>query len=319
MPAEPPARRCGYARPGVRDITTDRAGYGRSTRHRGRSVADEAADVREVADALGLHRFSVAGGSGGGPQALACGALLAGRVERVACQSGLAPIGAGGMSREAWLDGMSDEIAQEAGLGGGRRGGARSRADGRPAADGGAPGDRPGLPLRRGHERRRPRGARPARGGGGVHPHRRGAGGARRGRLGGRQPGVHPAVGIRPRRRHRAGAAHLRAGGRLLPARPRAMDGPSPSGRRWSSRTRPVATSPRISRRTSPARSPGSGPASCQPPRVSAGRNPRRGGLAQTDISANRPPRSRRSAKFRLWMGSSAIGHVEDEAFRRLR
>ena len=28
---------------------------------------------------------------------------------------------------------------------------------------------------------------------------------------------------------------------------------------------------------------------------------------------------SLRCAKSRLWMGSSAIGHVEDEAFRRLR
>jgi pimeloyl-ACP methyl ester carboxylesterase len=102
-----------YARTGVRYITTDRAGYGQSSRHRGRSVADEAADVRGVADALGLDRFSVIGGSGGGPHALACGALLAGRVERVACQSGLAPFGPGGMGRDEWLDGMSTEIAHE--------------------------------------------------------------------------------------------------------------------------------------------------------------------------------------------------------------
>ena len=102
-----------YARAGVRYITTDRAGYGRSSRHQGRSVADEAFDVRGVADALGLDRFSVVGGSGGGPHALACAALLSGRVERVACQAGLAPIGAGGMRREDWLDGMTAEAAQE--------------------------------------------------------------------------------------------------------------------------------------------------------------------------------------------------------------
>ena len=102
-----------YARTGVRYITTDRAGYGQSSRHRGRSVADEAADVRALADALGINRFAVVGGSGGGPHALACAALLGDRVERVACQSGLAPIGAGGMARDEWLDGMSDEIAQE--------------------------------------------------------------------------------------------------------------------------------------------------------------------------------------------------------------
>lgn len=80
-----------YARAGVRYVTIDRAGYGRSTRHHGRTVADEAADVRSVADALGLDRIAVVGGSGGGPHALACAALLADRVVRAACLSGLAP------------------------------------------------------------------------------------------------------------------------------------------------------------------------------------------------------------------------------------
>lgn len=97
-----------YARAGVRYITTDRAGYGQSSRHHGRSVADEAADVLAVADALGLDRFSVVGGSGGGPHALACAALLAGRVERVACQSSLAPLGEGGLSRDDWLHEMAE-------------------------------------------------------------------------------------------------------------------------------------------------------------------------------------------------------------------
>lgn len=75
-------------------------------------MADEAADVRHVADALGLDRFSVVGGSGGGPHALACAALLAGRVERVACQSSLAPLGEGGLSRDAWLHEMAPEAAE---------------------------------------------------------------------------------------------------------------------------------------------------------------------------------------------------------------
>lgn len=104
-----------YARAGVRYITTDRAGYGQSSRHRGRSVADEAEDVRAVADALGLSEFSVVGGSGGGPHALACAALLVGRVERVACQSSLAPLGQRGMGRDEWLSEMVDgsELALE--------------------------------------------------------------------------------------------------------------------------------------------------------------------------------------------------------------
>jgi len=102
-----------YAGAGVRYITTDRAGYGRSSRNRGRSVADEAADVRAVADALGLSRFSIVGGSGGGPHALACAALLADRVDRVACQSSLAPLGPDGLTRDDWVGGMGAEIAAE--------------------------------------------------------------------------------------------------------------------------------------------------------------------------------------------------------------
>ena len=102
-----------YAEAGVRYITTDRAGYGRSDRHIGRRVADEPRDVLTVADALGLGRFSVVGGSGGGPHALACAAVLGARLERVACQSSLAPLGAGGLSRQQWIAGMDEEIAAE--------------------------------------------------------------------------------------------------------------------------------------------------------------------------------------------------------------
>jgi pimeloyl-ACP methyl ester carboxylesterase len=72
-------------------ITYDRPGYGGSDRHRGRTVAACAGDVAAIADALGIERFSVAGGSGGGPHALAVAALLGDRVSRAACISGVAP------------------------------------------------------------------------------------------------------------------------------------------------------------------------------------------------------------------------------------
>lgn len=74
---------------GVRLIAFDRPGYGKSDRNPGRRVADGAADVCEVADALGLDRFAVLGRSGGGPHALACAALLPDRVTRVAVLVGL--------------------------------------------------------------------------------------------------------------------------------------------------------------------------------------------------------------------------------------
>jgi pimeloyl-ACP methyl ester carboxylesterase len=96
-------------------VTHDRAGYGRSDRHRGRSIADEAADVAAIADALGIDRFGVAGGSGGGPHALACGALLSERVIRVTCRVGAAPCGPGGLERDDWLAGMDPENVKEFG------------------------------------------------------------------------------------------------------------------------------------------------------------------------------------------------------------
>lgn len=102
-----------YRDAGIRFVTTDRAGYGQSSRHPGRSVADEAADIAEVADALEVPRFSVVGGSGGGPHALACAAVLADRVERVVSHSGIAPLGSGGLAQADWLRGMSKECVDE--------------------------------------------------------------------------------------------------------------------------------------------------------------------------------------------------------------
>jgi hypothetical protein len=62
----------------------DRPGYGGSTRRPGRSVPGVAEAVRALADAQGWKRFAVFGGSGGGPHALACAALLPERVIRCA-------------------------------------------------------------------------------------------------------------------------------------------------------------------------------------------------------------------------------------------
>jgi pimeloyl-ACP methyl ester carboxylesterase len=78
---------------GVDLIMFDRAGYGRSTALPDRSVAAAAADTEAVADAMGIDRFAVYGVSGGGPHALACAALLAGRVTRTASVVGVAPFG----------------------------------------------------------------------------------------------------------------------------------------------------------------------------------------------------------------------------------
>jgi pimeloyl-ACP methyl ester carboxylesterase len=92
------------AQSGIRWVSYDRPGYGGSTPHPGRDVASAAADVSSVADALGIGRFAVMGHSGGGPPALACGALLPERVLGVVCVAGLAPFHAEGLD---WFAGMA--------------------------------------------------------------------------------------------------------------------------------------------------------------------------------------------------------------------
>ena len=82
---------------GLRWVGHDRPGYGGSSPQPGRTVGSVAADVEAVADALGLDRFAVMGHSGGGPHALACGALLRERVTGVVAASGLAPYDAAGL------------------------------------------------------------------------------------------------------------------------------------------------------------------------------------------------------------------------------
>lgn len=86
-----------YARAGARVITYDRPGYGGSTRRPGRSVVDCVEDVAALADHLGLDRFAVTGGSGGGPHALAVAARLGDRVVRCRCAVGIAPYGVAGL------------------------------------------------------------------------------------------------------------------------------------------------------------------------------------------------------------------------------
>lgn len=97
---------------GVRIVTYDRPGYGRSDRHRERRVADCVADVAAIAEKLDLDRFAVSGGSGGGPHALAVAALLGERVTRAICAVGVAPYEALGPE---WTLGMDPENVKEFG------------------------------------------------------------------------------------------------------------------------------------------------------------------------------------------------------------
>jgi pimeloyl-ACP methyl ester carboxylesterase len=82
-----------YVAAGARVITYDRPGYGNSDRQPGRRVVDCVGDVGVIADHLRLDRFSVTGGSGGGPHSLAVAARLGSRVVRARCVVGVAPYG----------------------------------------------------------------------------------------------------------------------------------------------------------------------------------------------------------------------------------
>lgn len=97
---------------GLRLVSYDRPGYGRSTRHRGRRIVDCVADVTAIADELGLERFAVSGGSGGGAHALAVGARLPERVSRVLCSVGGAPFDAPDLD---WFEGMDPANVREFG------------------------------------------------------------------------------------------------------------------------------------------------------------------------------------------------------------
>jgi pimeloyl-ACP methyl ester carboxylesterase len=98
---------------GARVITYDRAGYGISDRHRGRTVNDCVSDITALVDALGIGGFAVTGGSGGGPHCLAVAAALPDRVTRAACVVGVAPYDA--LGADAWYDGMDPENVKEFG------------------------------------------------------------------------------------------------------------------------------------------------------------------------------------------------------------
>jgi pimeloyl-ACP methyl ester carboxylesterase len=76
---------------GARLVTYSRPGYAGSSPQPDRSIADAAADVAALLDALGADRFGTYGVSGGGPHALACAALLPERCAAAATVAGVGP------------------------------------------------------------------------------------------------------------------------------------------------------------------------------------------------------------------------------------
>ena len=225
-----PAIGAGVQALGLRCVCVSRPGFGGSDLAPGRTMLGFAADVEQLADALGLERFAVVGVSAGGPYALACGHALADRVTAIGAVSSLSPLCA-----PHAVPGMPAHIRLPLRALAGRPGGAASLGEAvvavvrrhprllARAMTAGAPScDRGQLAGRdaRGRRRAVPRGRRRrrARHGRRLRPLRQAVGL----RAGGR-----PARGARlPRRQGRAGAGRPRArAGREPAALPR-LDGP---------------------------------------------------------------------------------------------
>jgi pimeloyl-ACP methyl ester carboxylesterase len=94
----------------LRLVTFSRPGYGSSSRLAGRRVADVVADVSALLDHVHAERCLVAGWSGGGPHALATGALLPDRVAGVLSIASVAPDGLADLDLTA---GMGAENIEE--------------------------------------------------------------------------------------------------------------------------------------------------------------------------------------------------------------
>jgi pimeloyl-ACP methyl ester carboxylesterase len=98
------------AQRGLRTVLYARPGYGGSTVQPGRTVAAAASDVAAILDRLGARHFVTVGWSGGGPHALACARLLAGRCLAAASLAGFAPYSASGLD---WFAGMAEDNVGE--------------------------------------------------------------------------------------------------------------------------------------------------------------------------------------------------------------
>jgi len=87
---------------GIRIISTDRPGIGLSDYQEHRKLLDWPDDIVELADHLGIKKFSLVGVSGGGPYVAVCAYKIPQRIIKAGIVVGLAPVDVKGN-----LDGMS--------------------------------------------------------------------------------------------------------------------------------------------------------------------------------------------------------------------
>lgn len=86
---------------GLKIIAVNRPGYGLSDFETDRQLLDWPDDISELADSLGIEKFSVLGVSGGGPYAIVCAYKIPERLKNVGVLSGMGPYSAPGVKKSA--------------------------------------------------------------------------------------------------------------------------------------------------------------------------------------------------------------------------
>lgn len=94
-----PADEGATAAAGVRLVCVERPGFGVSDFLARRQILDWPSDAVQIADALGIDRFAIAGMSGAGPYLAACAHEIPERLTAVGLISCIGPLGPEGMTR----------------------------------------------------------------------------------------------------------------------------------------------------------------------------------------------------------------------------
>lgn len=92
---------------GLDVVSVARPAYGGAARELYRDVRSVAVGLERVLEAFDLDDIVSVGASGGGPHALACAAVMPGRVRGVVTLAGIAPFRPGD---ESWFEGMADPL-----------------------------------------------------------------------------------------------------------------------------------------------------------------------------------------------------------------
>lgn len=106
------ADRTAWAERGLRVLTTERPGYGASTRLPGRGFAEPADDLAAILDRVGLEAVHVIGGSGAAPHQLAFAARHPDRVRAMTILVGAAPTTDEEFAREVGLNQAAHAFVQ---------------------------------------------------------------------------------------------------------------------------------------------------------------------------------------------------------------